>query len=373
MAIAIAAARESAPSDGRVAVTPAVASALVKTGARVLIEAGAGAGAAYTDEDYIAAGAEVVAAGALLKNADILLAVGTPAAATLKAMRKDQVLIGLFEAWGDPKTWDAVTAKGVTVIDLAKLPRQISRAQTMDVLSSQASIAGYRAAIVAAEAYGRYFPMMVTAAGTAKPASVLVLGAGVAGLQAIATARRLGSRVTGYDVRPAAREEVTSLGAQFLTTKVASADGAGGYARELTKEEAAEQQRELGEAIAKFDVVITTARVPGRKPPLLVTKETVAAMRRGSVVVDLAAGPLGGNVAGVVQDQRTVTKGGVTLIGAESLAAHMAPAASDAFSKNLAAVVTSLIKDGQIVVNPEDEVIGAMLVQPARKTEGANA
>jgi len=229
----------------------------------------------------------------------------------------------------------------------------------MDALSSQSSIAGYRAAIVAATAYGRYLPMMVTAAGTATPASVLVLGAGVAGLQAIATARRLGARVTGYDVRPAAREEVTSLGAAFLTTSV-DAVGEGGYARELTAEESAQQRAELAAAIAGFDIVITTAQVPGRRPPELIDAETLAAMRRGSVVVDLAASEHGGNVAGIKIDTWELTEGGVMVIAARDLPQQMAPAASDAYARNARAVLAEIVRDGEVRVDLGDDVIGAM-------------
>jgi NAD(P) transhydrogenase subunit alpha len=236
----------------------------------------------------------------------------------------------------------------------------------MDTLSSQASISGYRAVIVASEAYGRYFPMMVTAAGTAKPATVLVLGAGVAGLQAIATARRLGARVTGYDVRPAAREEVTSLGAHFLSTSV-DAVGEGGYARELTPEEVATQQAELTAAMATFDVVITTAKVPGRKPPMLVPADAVKAMRSGSVIVDLAASDKGGNVAGSKDGERVVTANGVTIIGAGAIASEMAPAASDAFSRNVLAVITALIVDGAVAIDPEDDVLSKMLIEATKE------
>jgi len=359
MTVTIGALKEAAP-ESRVALTPAVVATLVRDGLDVIIEKGAGVTAGFTDADYTQAGASVGTRKDVAK-ASIVACVSRPDAALTKSLKSGQVLVGLLDAWNDTKALEALGARGVHVISLDRLPRQISRAQTMDALSSQASIAGYRAAIVAAEAYGRYFPMMVTAAGTAKPASVLVLGAGVAGLQAIATARRLGARVTGYDVRPAARDEVTSLGAAFLSTSV-DAVGEGGYARELTKEEAATQKAELAEAIAAFDIVITTAKVPGRKPPELVDKATVAAMRRGSVVVDLAAGPLGGNVAGTKPDARVETKNGVTLIGAGDIAREMAPAASDAYARNISAVVDAIITEGELLVSTADEVIGAMLI-----------
>ena len=227
-----------AASDPRTAMTPATASQLVKAGNEVLVQKGVGVAAGFDDASYTAAGASVVTATDAVARADVVVAVGRPTPTTLARFKANQVFVALLDSWGDTEALDKAAAKGVKLLAMEKVPRQISRAQSMDVLSSQASISGYRAAIVATEAYGRYFPLMVTAAGTAKPATVLVLGAGVAGLQAIATARRLGARVTGYDVRPAAREEVGSLGAQFLSTSV-DAVGEGGYARELTKEEAA--------------------------------------------------------------------------------------------------------------------------------------
>lgn len=373
MATTIAVVSDSAPRESRVALTPPVVAALIKTQATVLVEKGAGVAAGYLDETYADAGATLVTRAKAVKDATVVVSIGRPDTDVLEGVAADAVVIGLLESWDADAALASAAARGVRLIDLARLPREVSRAQTMDVLSSQASIAGYRAAIIAAEAYGRYFPMMVTAAGTAKPAAVLVLGAGVAGLQAIATARRLGARVTGYDVRPAAREEVTSLGAAFLTTSVGEATGDGGYARELTGDEAAQQQQELADAMAKFDIVITTARVPGRKPPLLVTEQTVAAMKRGAVIVDLAASALGGNVAGVVAGERTVTDSGVTIIGADALAADMAPAASDAFAKNVSAVIASMVTDGELSISAEDEVISAMLVTPARAEEGVSA
>jgi NAD(P) transhydrogenase subunit alpha len=363
MPVSIGVLREAAEDETRVALTPPVIATLVRDGHTVTVENGAGDRAGFLDVDYAAAGATLAAREATL-GAQVVVGVGRPDAVATTALKPGQVLLGLLDAWRDADELTALADAGVLVLSLDRLPRQVSRAQTMDALSSQASIAGYRAAIVAAEAYGRYFPMMVTAAGTAKPATVLVLGAGVAGLQAIATARRLGARVTGYDVRPAAREEVTSLGAAFLATSV-DAVGEGGYARELTAEESAAQRAELAAAIANFDIVITTAKVPGRRPPELVDAETVTAMRRGSVVVDLAAGPLGGNVAGVRQDASFVTDGGVLLIGAGEIARDMAPAASDAYARNIAAVIAAITGvDGGLTVDPADEVIGALLGAP---------
>lgn len=360
MACTVAVLREG-DGETRVALTPAVVAALVREGIDVVVEKGAGVQAGQPDAAYVESGATIATAAAALKAADVLVGVGRPSDKVLSALKPGTVVVAQLDAWKEPEKLADAARRGVSLVALERLPRQISRAQTMDVLSSQASIAGYRAALVAAHAYGRYLPMMVTAAGTAKPASVLVLGAGVAGLQAIATARRLGARVTGYDVRPAAREEVTSLGAAFLDPGV-DAEGAGGYARELTKEEAAAQQERLAAAIAAFDIVIATAKVPGRKPPLLVTKETVAAMRSGSVIVDLAASELGGNVAGSKDGETVVTKNGVTVIGAGQIAAQMAPAASDAYARNVQAVLAALVVEGAVTVDPADDVIGAMLI-----------
>lgn len=360
MPVSIGVLREAAADETRVALTPAVVTSLATSGATVTVEKGAGERAGFLDADFAAAGATLATRKVTL-GSQVVVSVGRPDAAATKALKPGQALVGLLDSWHRPE--ELTAREGVNVLSLDRLPRQVSRAQTMDALSSQASISGYRAAIVAAGAYGRYFPMMVTAAGTAKPATVLVLGAGVAGLQAIATARRLGARVTGYDVRPAAREEVTSLGAAFLATSV-NAVGEGGYARELSAEESATQRAELAKAIAGFDIVITTAKVPGRRPPELVDANTVAAMRRGSVVVDLAAGELGGNVAGVKPESRIETAGGVTLIGAGEIARDMAPAASDAYARNVAAVINAIIRDGELVIDPDDEVISRMLVTP---------
>jgi len=363
MPVSIGVLREAAGGETRVALTPAVVATLIRNGLAVSIQEGAGYRAGFPDAEFAAVGATIATRKATL-GADVVVGVGRPDAAATSALKAGQALLGLLDAWREPRDLADLSARGVHVLSLDRLPRQISRAQAMDALSSQASIAGYRAAIVAAQAYGRYFPMMVTAAGTAKPASVLVLGAGVAGLQAIATARRLGARVTGYDVRPAAREEVKSLGAAFLATSV-DAVGEGGYARELAPEESALQRAELSAAIANFDIVITTAKVPGRRPPELVDADTVAAMRRGSVIVDLAASELGGNVAGVRTDATVITEGGVTLIGAGEIARDMAPAASDAYARNVAAVIAAMIgPEGGIVIDPADEVVGALLGAP---------
>ena len=369
--LVIAALAERAPGERRVALVPEVVEKLVAQGFEVLIETGAGAGALFFDDVYVRAGAKIASAEEVLDRADVVLAVRRPTASVLARLRSGQVLIGLLDgrAKGAGRLdLDDAAGRGVRLLSLDLLPRTLPRAQTMDALSSQASVAGYRAAIVAADAFARYFPMMITAAGTARPATVLVLGAGVAGLQAIGTARRLGAQVTGYDVRAAARGEVTSMGAAFLTTSSVSGDGGGGYARALTEEEGATQRAELDAAIRKFDVVITTAQVPGGVPPVLVSAATVEGMKPGSVLVDLASGPLGGNVAGSVPDTTVVTPGGVSLIGAGNLPSQMATGASSAYARNVSALLTAVVTDGQVQLDPADDIVAAVWI----RAEGAS-
>lgn len=353
----IAVVKETAPSERRVALDPDGVKRLLALGAQVLVETGAGAEAWFGDEAYAAAGAQLLPRAELLAQADLVLEVGPPAEDVLAQLRAGQSYLGLLAPLTNPELVRTLTGRGVTVISLDGLPRTLTRAQSMDALSSQASVAGYKAVLVAAEHYDRFFPMLMTAAGTSKPAAVLVLGAGVAGLQAIGTARRLGAVVSGYDVRPAAREEVKSLGAKFLELQAGiAAAGEGGYARELTAEERQAQQSELAEHIARHDIVITTAQVPGRTPPVLVTAETVARMRPGSVVVDLAASRLGGNVEGSVPGQTVLTGNGVRLVGATNLPARMATSASQALSRNMAALVGHLVRDGELAIDLDDEI-----------------
>lgn len=279
------------------------------------------------------------------------------------ALHSGQVMLGMLQPLARPGLISDLAATGVTAISLDLLPRTLSRAQPMDALTSQASVAGYKAVLVAADAYGGYLPMMMTAAGTVKPATVLVLGAGVAGLQAIGTARRLGAIVTGYDVRPETRDEIASLGARFLDLGAAvEAAGAGGYARELTAAERDAQQRALDERIAAFDIVITTAAVPGRRPPVLVTEAALKGMRPGSVVVDLASGPLGGNVALSRPDTTVETSHGVTVIGAGSLPAQMPVAASTAYARNVAATLGEIVRDGALSIDLSDELQAAIVI-----------
>jgi NAD(P) transhydrogenase subunit alpha len=348
-------------AERRVALVPEVVGKVAQLGAAVIVERGAGAGAHLRDDDYLAAGARLGTAAEVLAAADVLVCVTPPAPEISAVLRSGQVVVGLLRPWervDDVRHW---AESGVTAIALDYLPRTISRAQSMDVLSSQANIAGYRAAVRAADSYGGYFPMLMTAAGTVKPAEVLVLGAGVAGLQAIATARRLGASVAGYDVRPQARAEVASLGARFVDLPgVVSTQGTDGYARELTAEEQLAQRAALDAHIARSDVVITTAQVPGRRPPLLVTASAIAGMRPGSVVVDIAASSYGGNVEVSRPEETVVVDPGVSVIGAGNLASDMAPAAARAYARNIAAVLGAIIADGRLAVPADDDVIAVM-------------
>lgn len=360
MSTIIAALKESG-DENRVAITPDVAAKLVHSKFEVMIEQGAGQNAYFSDQAYQDAGAKVVSRDDAVSQANVIATVDLPDSETLGKLHEGQILIGLLKALTDLDSVQKLAKQKVTALSFELLPRTISRAQSMDVLSSQASIAGYKAALVAADKFARYFPMMITAAGTAKPAKVLVLGTGVAGLQAIGTAKRLGAIVSGYDVRPASRGEVESLGAEFLTSSV-SAVGEGGYARQLSADEQKQQQDELIGFIKQNDIVITTAQVPGRKPPLLVPQAAVDNAKPGSVFVDLAASDFGGNVAGSKPDQTVITDSGVQLIGAGNLASEMATSASEMFSKNVQAVINDVAdKDAQITIDLKDDVMSQLV------------
>jgi H+-translocating NAD(P) transhydrogenase subunit alpha len=355
--------KERAPNERRVALTPETLAKLASAGAELLVESGAGDGASIPDAAYADAGARLASREQLLGEADVLVAVQRPSADELSQLRRGQVLVGLLQPLLEPQQMAALGDAGVTAISLDAIPRTLSRAQSMDVLSSQANVGGYRAVLIAAEAYGRYFPLLTTAAGTARPANVLILGVGVAGLQAIATARRLGAIVKAYDVRSETKEQAESLGAQFITLKsVADATGQGGYARELTADERAAQQQELNDHIAAMDVIITTAQVPGRRPPLLVTAAAVALMKPGSVIVDMAASALGGNVELSQPDQRVVTDNGVTILAPTNLPATMPGGASQFYARNLQAFLLHFIKDGQLRIDLADEITAATVI-----------
>ncbi|WP_297343778.1 NAD(P)(+) transhydrogenase (Re/Si-specific) subunit alpha [Amnibacterium sp.] len=353
---------ETAEGERRVALDPAAVAQLVRAGRSVAVESGAGTAATFVDDAYVAAGATVGSRAAVLRDCDVVAVVRSPDEELAAALTEGQTLIGLLDPLNHPELIKTLTQRGVTTVAFELLPRTLSRAQSMDALSSQSSAAGYRAAIVAAHAFGRYLPMMITASGTATPAKVIVIGAGVAGLQAIATTRRLGAVVTGYDIRDASRQEVESLGAKFLTSSVAKGGGAGGYARVLTDAEKATQQRELDTALAGFDVIVTTAKVPGHAPPELVSAATLATLRPGSVCVDLGSSVLGGNVAGSVEGRTTVTGNGVIVVGGGELAADLPVSASQMYGRNVVAVLDSLAPQGVIVVDASDAVHQGIVV-----------
>jgi NAD(P) transhydrogenase subunit alpha len=355
--------KETAPGERRVALVPDALARLRPAGIEVLVERGAGDSAWLTDAAYADAGASIVSVAELYRSADVILTVTKPPAEMVGNLRRGQAVIGMLGPLTDPELAATLAARGVTVISLDGLPRTLSRAQPMDALTSQANVAGYKAALVAAAEFGRFFPMLITAAGTVRPAKVLVLGAGVAGLQAIGTARRLGAVVSGYDVRPAAKGEVESLGATFIELAAAvNAAGEGGYARELTAEERQAQQDELAGHIARHDVIITTAQVPGRRPPLLVTEDALKAMSPGSVIVDMGASALGGNVTGSCPGQTVITGNGVTIIGADNLPATVPTAASNAYSRNISTLLLHMTADGTLAIDTGDEIQAGVVI-----------
>jgi len=369
-------AKETAPGERRVALVPEGLGKLTAAGLEILVERGAGDGAAIPDSAYAEAGATVVSTVDLYRQSDVILRVQKPSDSEVKVMRKGQAVLGLLQPLIDPKTAAALAEQGVTAISLDAIPRTLSRAQSMDALSSQANVGGYKAVLIAANEYGRYFPLLTTAAGTAKPANVLILGIGVAGLQAIGTARRLGAVVKAYDVRPETREQAESLGAQFVKLKTTiDATGAGGYARELTPEERAAQQAELNEVIGGMDIVITTAQVPGRKPPVLVTAEAVAQMKPGSIIVDMAASALGGNCELSRAGKTITTDNGVTIVSPDNLPATMPAGASAFYARNISSLLLGMVKDGQLDLDFDDEVTkatviskdGAVIAEPVKK------
>ena len=349
MAVTIAALKETAAGERRVAITPETAKKFAARGLQVLLERGAGAAAGFPDGSY--AGVEFADAAAVLARADLLLAVQPPAAAA--GLRRGAVLVGQLRPYGAGERIAAWAAQGLTAFALERLPRT-TRAQAMDTLSSQAAVAGYRAVLLAAEASPRFFPMLTTAAGTVRPSRVLVIGAGVAGLQAIATARRLGAQVDGFDVRPETREQVQSLGAKFLDLGV-SAAGSGGYARELTAEERAHQQQALGEHLRAMDVVITTAAVPGRQAPRILTAAMIEGMKPGAVVVDIAA-ESGGNCE-LTRAGAHVEHGAVSILGPVNLAAGTPLHASEMIARNFANFAELLLREGALHPDFGDELI----------------
>jgi NAD(P) transhydrogenase subunit alpha len=346
--------KETLPGERRVAITPKVIDVLTKAGAEVVIQAGAGLESGFPDEDYTAKGAKIASgAASVAEAAQILLTVRVPQPVGL--VKKGQIVIGLADPLSDPQLVAHYAQAGATLFSLELVPR-ITRAQSMDVLSSMASIAGYKAVLLAASALPRLFPMMSTAAGTVPPARVLVIGAGVAGLQAIATARRLGAVVSGYDVRAAVKEQIESLGAKFVSITIgASGEGQGGYARALTDEEIRSQREQMAAVLKEQDVVITTAAVPGRKAPILVTRDMVRVMSFGSVIVDLAA-ERGGNVE-VTKPGETIVENGVTVIGPINLPATVPNHSSQMYGRNIVTFLKNMMtKEGALNIDLNDEI-----------------
>jgi NAD(P) transhydrogenase subunit alpha len=347
--------KEILPGERRVAIVPDTVPKLTGAKLDVAVQAGAGSQAFYADEAYQKAGATLVPdARAVLSQADAVLKVQPPSLDEVKALKSGAILISFLQPSAHADVVKALATQKVTAFSLELVPR-ISRAQSMDALSSQAGVSGYKSVIMAADRLGRFFPLLITAAGTVTPARVLVLGAGVAGLQAIATARRLGAVVEAYDVRPAVKDEVKSLGATFVELALEAQEGAGGYAREQSEEFLRRQRELIGDHVAASDVVITTAAVPGRKAPILVTKDMVGRMRPGSVIVDLAA-DTGGNVD-ITKAGDVITLNGVTIDGTRNVASTMPVHASQLFSRNVSTLLLSLVKDGQANIDFSDEIV----------------
>jgi proton-translocating NAD(P)+ transhydrogenase subunit alpha len=364
---------ETAAGERRVALVPEVVRKLASQGLEIVVQKGAGAGALIPDAQYEEAGAKLVDDAGAVYSSDVVVKVAPPTAEEIARLKPDATLVGFLQPLTNGDGVRALAAAGVTSFALEAVPR-ISRAQSMDALSSQANIAGYRSVLIAAQEIGRFFPMLMTAAGTIRPATVLVLGAGVAGLQAIATARRLGAVVQGFDVRAAVKEQVESLGANFLEFDLGGdLEGAGGYAKELTPEQQARQQELMAEAIGKVDVVITTAAVPGRRAPILVTEDAVKLMKPGSVIVDLAA-ETGGNCA-LSEPGETVLKYDVKIVAPLNVPSTLAEHASQLYARNIEALLGLMVKDGELTLDFDDEVIAGACITRSGEivNEGAKA
>jgi H+-translocating NAD(P) transhydrogenase subunit alpha len=352
--------RESGAGERRVALVPETVERLGRQGVETVVEARAGERASYPDETYVEAGASVAGGFAdVVAAVDLVAKVRKPGADELDALREGVVLVGFLEPLTDREGVEALAARGVIAFAMESIPR-ITRAQAMDALSSQSTVAGYKATVLAAERLPKFFPLLMTAAGTVAPAKVLAVGAGVAGLQAIATARRLGALVSGFDVRPVVKEQVESLGATFLDLGVRGEETAGGYARELSDEEQRRQQEALERAIPDFDVVITTALVPGRPAPRLIPAAAVTAMRPGAVIVDLAA-EAGGNCE-LTEPGTEVVREGVHIVGLTNLASTMPYHASQLLARNVSSLVLHLVREGELHLDWDDEILAAACV-----------
>ena len=354
--------RETAAGERRVALVPDAVGKLVSAGFSIAVEQEAGTAASFPDEEYAAAGADIVPHSELYAGTEGVVRVGRPGAEDVGELTPGTVLIGFLAPLTDPTGIERLAARGIVAFAMESIPR-ISRAQSMDALSSQSTVAGYKAAVIAADRLPRLFPLMMTAAGTVAPARVLILGAGVAGLQAIATTRRLGAVVSGFDVRPVVREQVESLGASFLDLGIVGAETAGGYAAELTADEQARQQAALEERIPEFDVVITTALVPGRPAPRLIPATAVERMHAGSVIVDLAA-EMGGNCE-LTEPGAEVVRGGVTIVGFTDLPSRLPSHASQLYARNVSALLQHLAPGGTLTLDFDDEITaGACVARP---------
>ena len=351
--------REVVPGERRVALVPETVQKLVQQGNEVVVERGAGVEAAFVDAAYEQAGARIVDDA---YDADLVAKVQRPTVDELGKLRSGQMLIGFLQPLADPRYARTLAERGVTALSMDAIPR-ITRAQAMDALSSQATVAGYKAVLLAADALPRFFPMLTTAAGTIAPAKAFVIGAGVAGLQAIATARRLGAVVEAFDTRPVVKEQVQSLGAKFLAIDLGeSGEGAGGYAKELSEEAHRKEVELLAKAVRENDIVITTAAIPGRRAPVLITKDMVPTMRPGSVIVDLAA-ETGGNCE-LTEPGKTVVKHGVTIIGTLNVPSTMPYHSSQMYSRNVASLLALFLKDGKADIDMGDEVLkGTVITQ----------
>ena len=360
----IAVAKETEFGERRVALIPDIVARLNKQGLEIWIESSAGEQSFFSNSAYEAVGAKIIEdKGYLWSEADVLLKVGTPKEEEINQMREGSILISFLNPLGQPEVTQQLAARRVTALSMEMIPR-ISRAQSMDALSSQAGVAGYKAVLIAAAALPKFFPMLTTAAGTIRPAKVFVMGAGVAGLQAIATARRLGAVVEAFDIRPAVKEEVQSLGAKFVEVKLEEDTVAeGGYAKEISEESKKRSRELVADCVAAADVVITTAQVPGKKAPLLVTEEMVANMKPGAVIVDLAA-EQGGNCA-LTEAGKDVVRNGVTIVGPMNLPSSMPVHASQMYAKNISTLLQYLIKDGELKLDFEDEIVSGTCVAHA--------
>ena len=348
--------KETALNERRVALTPEIAGRLVKSGLAVLVQRGAGEAASFGDDAYATAGATGVASAAeVFEQSDVILKVQPPSSEEVRLCREGTALVALFQPSTERETVGQLAARKVTSFSLALLPR-ITRAQSMDVLSSQATVAGYKAVLIAAARSGRLFPMLVTAAGTLSPARVLVLGAGVAGLQAIATARRLGAVVSAFDVRPVVKEQVESLGAKFLELQIGEqAEGAGGYAKQLSEETHQRELAFIARHVKDADVVITTAAIPGKRAPILITKEAATAMKPGSVILDMAI-ETGGNCE-LTEAGTEVVRNGVIVLGPLNLPSTLPVHASQMYARNISSFLSLLVKDGALRLDFNDEII----------------